>query len=70
MRELWGGISTKITDATGLLINGFGQFLGMNPILVTDSFSVRPVLTEEAIEGTPVIENSQILKSIFWAIGI
>jgi len=70
VRELWSGVPTEVADATGALINRLGKIFRGNPFCIPHPFSVCPILTEKAIEGATVIENGEILKSIFRAIGI
>jgi hypothetical protein len=65
MRELGSRISSEITDATGAIINCLNQCIGSDRLPLSHAFSMGPVLAEKAVKGTAVIENGQILKSIF-----
>jgi hypothetical protein len=60
MGKLRGRVSPEKTDAAGLIIDELGQSL-VNPLPET------PILTEEAIEGTGLIEDGQILVTVFGA---
>jgi hypothetical protein len=65
MRELGSRISSEITDATGAIIDRLNQRIGSDRLPLSNAFSMGPVLAEKAVKGTTVIENGQILKSIF-----
>jgi hypothetical protein len=64
--ELWRGISSEVTDATGSAIDGFDHLFRGNPLFVPNPFSVRPVLAEKTVKRTSMIENGKILKAVFW----
>jgi hypothetical protein len=67
VRELWSGISSKITDTTGAAIDRLSELFGSDPFPIPNPFSVCPILTEKAVKGTSVIKHSEVFKPIFWA---
>jgi hypothetical protein len=71
VRELRGGITTKVTDTTGFDIHCLGKFIRSDPCLIPHPFPVCPILAEETIKGASVIKHGQVLISIFraWSIG-
>jgi hypothetical protein len=68
MRKLRGGISAKITDAACGLIDRPDELFRIDSFSQRNLFSMGPVLAEETIKGTPMIEDCEILESIFWAL--
>jgi hypothetical protein len=70
MGKLRSGVPSKKTDATRLIIDALGQFLGVDPLPVMNPLPEAPILAEEAIEGTGLVEDGQILITIFGASGI
>jgi hypothetical protein len=70
MGKLRSGVPSKKTDATRLIIDALGQFLGADPPPVMNPLPEAPILAEEAIEGTGLVEDGQILITIFGASGI
>jgi hypothetical protein len=65
VRELGGRVSTEITDATGPGIHSLRQFLRTDPFLVPNPLPMRPVLTEQAVKGAPVIEDGKVFETNF-----
>jgi hypothetical protein len=70
MGKLRSGISPKKTDAAGLIIGELGQRIRADPLLLMDPLPETPILAEEAIEGTGLIEDGQILVTVFGAPGM
>lgn len=70
MGELRGRISPKKTDAACLIIDELGQFVRADPLPLANPLSETPILAEEAIEGTGLIEDGQILASVFGSPGV
>jgi hypothetical protein len=69
VRKLRGGITPKIADATGTVIDGLGQFFWTDPLSVPNLLSMCPVLTEKTVKGTSMIEDGKVFKPIFRTIG-
>jgi len=67
---LRGGIPSKETDTACLIIDTLGQFVGADPLPLVNPLSETPILAEEAVEGTGLIEDGQILVPVFAALGI
>lgn len=57
MRELGGRVTTKVTYTSSVVIDRLSQFQSINPALLRCRVAVVPVLTEQTIEGTSLIEN-------------
>ena len=70
MRKLRSGITTKVADAAGAVIDSLGQLFRCDPLFVPNPFSMRPVLAEKTVERASVVEHSKIFKPIFWTIGM
>jgi len=60
-------IAPEIADTGSPLIYHLSQGSGRNPSLARGQVAVLPVLAEQAVEGTGLIKNGQILISIFGA---
>jgi hypothetical protein len=67
MGKLRGRVSPEKTDAAGLIIDELGQFVRTDPLALVNPLPETPILTEEAIEGTGLIEDGQILVTVFGA---
>jgi hypothetical protein len=63
--KLRGRISSKKTDAACLIIDTLGQFMCADPLAVVNPLPETPILAKEAIEGTGLIEDGQILVAVF-----
>ena len=68
MGKLGSGISPEKTDAAGLLISELGQFCRADPLLLVNPLPEAPILTEEAIEGTGLVEDRQVLVAVLRAL--
>jgi hypothetical protein len=67
---LRSGITTKVADATGAVIDSLGQLLWCESLSVPNPFPMGPVLAEKTVERASVVEHSKIFKPIFWTIGM
>jgi len=67
MWKLRGGISAKIADAARGLIDRPDELGRIDSFSQRNLFPMGPVLAEETIKGTPMIEDCEILESKFWA---
>ncbi len=67
MGKLRGRVSPEKTDAAGLIIDELGQFVRADPLTLVNPLPETPILAEEAIEGTGLIEDGQILVAVFGA---
>jgi hypothetical protein len=65
--KLRSRISPEKTDTACLIIDELGQFVRVNPLTLVNPLPETPVLAEEAIEGTGLIEDGQILVTVFGA---
>ena len=65
VRKLRAGVAAKVANAGCLLIHLVGKVAGAHRRLLSCRQAVVPVLTEEAIEGAGLIEDGQVLISIF-----
>jgi hypothetical protein len=70
VRNLRGRVSPKKTDTTSLIIDELGQFPCADHLPLVNPLPETPILAEEAIEGTGLIEDGQILVTVFGAPGI
>jgi len=57
MRELGGRVTTKVTYTGSAVIDCLSQLQSVNLTLLRCRVAIVPVLTEQAIEGTSLIEN-------------
>ncbi len=64
------GITTKVADATGAVIDSLGQLLRCEPLSVPNPFPMGPVLAEKTVEGASVVEHGKVFKSIFRTVGM
>ena len=69
MEDLWGGVATEVTDASGLRLHCCSQLFGGDELGGASSILILVVLTIEAIEGTGVIENSQVVVAMLGTAG-
>jgi hypothetical protein len=65
VRELRSGVAPKVADATGVFINGLGQFFWCKPLFVPNPFSMCPILAEKTIKRAPMVKHGKVFKSIF-----
>ncbi len=65
MRQLRCGISAKVTNTSGILIDLTSQLCGTDPILLPGQVAEVPVLAEQAIKGAGLIKDSKIFIAIF-----
>jgi hypothetical protein len=70
VRQLRSGITTKVADAAGAVIDSLGQLFRYEPLFVPNPFSMRPVLAEKTVEGASVVEHGKVFKSIFRTVGV
>jgi hypothetical protein len=68
--KLRGRIAPKKTDAARLIIGELSQLPRTDPLLLMNPAPETPILAEEAIEGTGLVEDGQILVAILRALGI
>jgi hypothetical protein len=68
MRKLRGGVSAKIADTACGVIHGSDELIWSDPLPQRNLFSMGPVLAEETIEGTSMIEDREVFESVFWAL--
>jgi len=68
VRELRSGISSEKADAARGLIDRPGELIWNDPVPQRNLFPMGPVLAEETIKGTSMIEDCEILESKFWAL--
>ena len=69
MEDLRGGVATEITDACGLLLHCCSQLFGGDELGRASSILELVVLAIEAIEGTGVIEDGQVVVAMLGAAG-
>ena len=65
MGQLRGRVTPKVTYAGSVVINRLSQLQGVNLALLGCRVAIVPVLTEQAIKGASLIEDSQVLIAIF-----
>ncbi len=70
MEKLGRRIASEVTNAGCHPVSRLRQFLRCMAFLVSQVFPIMPVLTEQAVEGAPMIENSQVFITVFRAPGI
>ena len=69
MEDLRGGVATEIADACGLLLHCSSQLFGGNELGGASSILKLVILAIEAVEGTGVIEDSQVVVAMLRAAG-
>ena len=69
MKYLRGGVATEIADACGLLLHCSSQLFGGDELSRANSILKLVVLAIEAVEGTGVIEDSQVVVTMLRAFG-
>ena len=65
-----GRIATKIANTTGMVIDRLDHLSRAKPLSIPNPFAMRPVLTEETVKRTPVVEGGKVLKPKFWTGGM
>ena len=70
VEDLRRGVPSKIADARSPFVDSLRQFNRRPRLFFSDVFPVVPVLAEKTVEGAAVIENRQILVSVFSALRI
>jgi len=68
--KLRRGVTAEVTNTRGLFINLVGELRSLYPRLLACRQPVVPILAEEAIEGTGLVENSQVFVAIFRSLSI
>ena len=69
MEDLRGGVATEITDACGLRLHCSSQLFGGDELARVSSILKLVILAIEAVEGTGVIEDSQVVVAMLRAAG-
>ena len=69
MEDLGCGIAAEIADACGFFLHCCCQLLGGDVLGGANSIFELVILTVEAIEGTGVVEDSQVVMAMLRAFG-
>jgi hypothetical protein len=69
MENLWCGVATKVAYACRFLVRCPCQILGRDTLLRKRPILELIILTVKAIEGTGMVEDSQVLETAFGAFG-
>ena len=69
MEDLRCGVTTEITDAGGLRLHCRSQLFGGDELGGANSILKLVVLAIEAVEGTGVIEDRQVIMAMLRAAG-
>ena len=69
MEDLRGGVATEITYACGLRLHCSSQLFGGDELARMSSILELGILTVEAVEGTSVVEDGQVVVAVLRTAG-
>ena len=67
MRELWCGVASKVADTGRLAVRCLGELFCSDVGFDDRCAPILPVLTEQAVKGTGLVEDGEVLVAIFWS---